>query len=34
MQEIVDAKKHVHNSHSFFVTESELPKLLVESFPE
>lgn len=30
----MDARKHVHNTPAINVAESELPQLLVESFPE
>lgn len=32
--ELVDAKKHVHNPPGISLNETELPKFLVESFPE
>jgi hypothetical protein len=33
IQELIDAKKHVQNSPAVSVSESELPKPLIESFP-
>lgn len=33
-QELIDARKHIHNSPAVTVTESELPRALVDSFPE
>jgi hypothetical protein len=34
MKELIDARKHIHNSPAVSVTESELPRTLIESFPE
>lgn len=33
IQELIDAKKHVQNSPAVSVSESELPKPLIDSFP-